>query len=300
MQKSRLAFGLVIAAVWCALPGKVFSQDVTEPSAGLHVPEQSTRASDNYGLAYAARPLTMPKGMIRGTFDVSGFRLSLFGGSEMFWSLNFGVAIAPVKHLEIGFSRYRMGSFPGINSLDLLGLGGQGLISVFVAPETEFGDIPFYLRYQVTEGVADLALEFRVRIPTFSEVGIAFGVPVRFHAGDRVAIDTGFDLTYDDPRDADLLSIGFPLDLVLNASSNVFFKIQSGVSLPDIGTSPTIAGFPLGFVLGGSVAAGSTMLDPFVAFRFPIFGAVGAGESELTSDIWTITFGINIYSPVLF
>lgn len=300
MQKSTLALGLSIAALWCALPGKVFSQDVTYASPGVLVPEQSTRASDTYGLAYAARPLTMPKGMIRGTFDASGLRLSLFGVSQMVWSLNFGVAIAPVKHLEIGFSRYRMGSFPGINALDLLGLGGQGLISVFVAPETEFGDIPFYVRYQVTEGVADLALEFRVRIPTLSEVGIAFGVPVRFHAGDRVAIDTGFDLTYDDPRGADLLSIGFPLDVVFNPSSQVFFKIQSGASLLDVGRAPTVAGFPLGFVLGGSVAAGSTMLDPFVAFRFPIFGAVGGGESELISEIWTITFGINVYSPVLF
>lgn len=292
--------GFMVAAMCCVFPGKALSQDGTEPSSVSTELEPSKGASDNYGLAYAARSLTMPKGMIRGTFDVSGLRLPAFVGSEIFWTLNFGIAIAPVNNLEIGFSRYRMGSFPGINSLDLLGLGGQGLISVFVSPETDFGDIPFYLRYQATEGVADVAVEFRLRIPTFSELGIAFGVPLRLHAGDSVAIDTGFDLTYDDPGGVDLVSIGFPLDLVVNPTSNLFFKIQSGVSLPDLTEAPTIAAFPLGFTLGGSAAAGPAMLDAFVAFRFPIFGAVGDGQSELTSDIWTITIGINVYSPVLF
>lgn len=290
----------MVATLCCSLPSTVLGQDTTEPSAEVTQLEPSKRASDNYDLRYAARPLTMPKGMVRGTFDVSGFRLTVFGASETFWTLNFGVAIAPVKHLEIGFSRYRMGGFPGINTIDLLGLGGQGLISAFVAPEGEFGDIPFYIRYQATEGVADLAFEFRLRIPTFSELGIAFGVPLRLHAGNWVAIDTGFDLTYDDPDEARLLSIGFPLDVVLNPSRNVFFKVQSGASLPDITTAPVVAGFPLGFVLGGSAPAGSTMLDAFLAFRFPIFGTVGGGGGEVTTDIWTITVGINVYSPVLF
>lgn len=292
--------GFMVAAMCSAFPGKALSQGATELSSVSTEPEQSKRASDNYGLTYAARSLTMPKGMIRGTFDVSGLRLPVFAGSETIWTLNFGVAIAPVRNLEIGFSRYRMGSFPGVNSLDLLGLGGQGLISVFVSPETDFGDIPFYLRYQATEGVADFALEFRVRLPTFSEVGIAVGLPLRLHAGDSVAIDTGFDLTYDDPGGAGLLSIGFPLDLVVNPTSNVFFKIQSGVSLPAVDEEPTIAAFPLGFTVGGTAAAGSAMLDAFAMFRFPIFGAVGEGQRELTTDIWTITIGINVYSPVLF
>ena len=193
------------------------ARNSVEPSSRTAAIQQSNRASDNYALGYAARPLTMPKGMVRATSDVSGFRFVFFA-SETFWTLNFGVAIAPVRHLEIGFSRYRMGAFPGINSIDLIGLRGQGLISAFVSPEGEFGEIPFYVRYQATEGVADLAFEFRLRIPIFSELGIAFGVPVRVHAGDCVAFDSGFDLAYDDPSDLRLLSIGFPLDVVVNPS----------------------------------------------------------------------------------
>lgn len=300
MNRSVWACSFVVLVACANVPGKALSQESIEPSPPSTDLEQSKAASDTYGLAYAARSLVMPKGMIRGTFDVSGLRLQFFGASEIFWTLNFGVAITPVENLELGFSRYRMGSFPGINSLDLLGLGGQGLISVFVSPETDFGDIPFYLRYQATEGVADVAVEFRLRIPTFSELGIGFGVPLRIHAGDSVAIDTGFDLTFDDPGGVDLLSIGFPLDLVFNPSSNLFFKIQSGVSLPDLTEDPTIAAFPLGFTVGGSAPLGQAMLDAFLTFRFPIFGAVGGGESDLTTEIWTITIGINVYSPVLF
>ena len=113
---SKLACGLVVATVCCALPGKVLAQNTAGLSAESTEVQQSKRASDNYDLRYAARPLTMPKGMIRGTFDVSGLRLTLLGVSQMSWTLNFGVAIAPVKHLEIGFSRYRMGSLASIRS----------------------------------------------------------------------------------------------------------------------------------------------------------------------------------------
>jgi hypothetical protein len=193
-----------------------------------------------------------------------------------------------------------MGSFPGINFIDLINVGGSGLISVFVSPESDFGDIPFYLRYQAASGTVDVALDFRLRIPTLSEFGLAFGVPVRIHAGDSVAIDTGVDITFDDPGDFDILSVGVPLQIVGNLSDNVFLEVQTGVSLPDVTTDPVVTVLPLGFTLGGSVAAGPAMLDAFLNFRLPLFAAFASGESEITTEIWTITFGINVYSPVLF
>jgi hypothetical protein len=268
-------------------------------AASVEVPSED--AADNYGLAYARRQLTMPRGMVRGTFDVSTFHLDLgFFGSENFVSLNFGVAISPVDDLELGFSRYRMGSFPGINFVELVNLGGSGLISAFVSPEGDFGDIPFYLRYQPVSGTVDVGLEFRLRIPTLSEFGLAFGLPVRIHAGDSVAIDTGFDLTVDDPGDLNILSVGVPFQIVGNLSDNFFLELQTGVSLPDVTTDPIVTVLPFGFALGGSVDAGPVMLDVFFNFRFPAFAAFASGESEITTEIWTITVGINVYSPVLF
>lgn len=281
-------------------PGFAFAdEEVGEAPPSVEAPSKD--AADTYGLAYAGRELTMPRGMVRGTFDVSVFHIDFpFVGGENVVSLNFGAAISPADDLEIGFSRYRMGSFPGINFVDLVNLGGSGLISVFVSPEGDFGDIPFYIRYQAVSGTADVALEFRLRIPTLSELGLAFGVPVRIHAGDSVAIDTGVDLTFDDPGGLDILSVGVPFQIVGNLSDNVFLELQTGVSLPDVTTGPVVTVLPLGFTVGGSIAAGPVMLDPFVNFRLPLFAAFGSGESEITTEIWTITVGINIYSPVLF
>jgi len=298
----------------CVIPSLVFAEEEageTPPSLvadeapppaveAASVEATSKDAADNYGLAYAGRELTMPRGMVRGTFDVSTLHLGLGLFSQNFVSLNFGAAISPVDDPELGFSRYRMGSYPGINFIDLVNLGGSGLISAFVSPEGDFGDIPFYVRYQPMSGTADVALEFRLRIPTLSEFGLAFGVPVRIHAGDSVAIDTGFDLTLDDPGGVNILSVGVPFQIVGNVSDNFFLELQTGVSLPDITTDPVVTVLPLGFTLGGSVDAGPVMLDAFFNFRFPTFAAFASGNSEITTEIWTITIGINVYSPVLF
>lgn len=309
MTKWMTPLFVATIAVGFAIPGFAFAEEevgetapplVANEAPPLPVEAPSKDAADNYGLAYAGRELTMPRGMVRGTFDVNTWHIDIFGSSENFVSLNFGAAISPVDNLEIGFSRYRMGSFPGINFIDLVNLGASGLISGIVSPEGDFGDIPFYLRYQAVSGTADVALEFRLRIPTLSEFGLAFGVPVRIHAGDSVAIDTGVDITFDDPGDLDILSVGVPLQVVGNLSDNVFLELQTGVSLPDITTDPVVTVLPLGFTVGGSVDAGPVMLDAFLNFRFPLFAAFSSGESEVTTEIWTITVGINVYSPVLF
>lgn len=263
------------------------------------VSHESNAAADNYPLAYAARPLTMPGGMLRATFDINVLRIA--SGVDAIASLNWGVAIAPVDNLEIGFSRYRTGSFPGLNSIDLLGLGAQGLITAVVSPQGDFGDIPFYLRYQLVSSVVDLALEFRVRFPTLTFWGLAWAIPLRIHAGQAVAIDTGVDLALDEPAgEFNTFSIGVPFDITGNVTENVFIKVQSGVSLPDITTDPTITVVPLGFGFGGSTEVGKTILDFFANFRFPIFAQFGGGQSNIATETWSLIFGLNIQTPVLF
>jgi hypothetical protein len=48
------------------------------------------------------------------------------------------------------------------------------------------------------------------------------------------------------------------------------------------------------------------MSDVFAAFSWPVLGSVVPGfgfferSSETTTDFWTITLGVNFYSPVLF
>lgn len=290
----RFAFAFAFALMWTSTA--VAEDDPLESGPG-----ESKAASANYPLAYAARPLTMPRGMVRVTFDINALRLGVGGfGSQAVVSLNWGVAVSPVDNLELGFSRYRTGSFPGINSIDFLGLGASGLITAVVSPQGDFGDIPFYARYQVASGVADFALEFRVRFPTLSEWGLAWGLPLRIHAGDPVAIDTGVDLALDDPGNQNIFGVGIPFDITANLNENVFLKVQTGATLPDITASPTITVVPLGFGLGGSVAPGPVILDFFANFRFPVFAAFGQGQSEVTTGVWNLIFALNIYTPVLF
>ena len=96
---------------------------------------------------------------MRGTFDtVVGrrpaepdvLRNPLFPSGTVS-SMNFGVAISLAQDFEIGFSRYRMGSFPTISLLPALGFGSEGLITFSMSPEVKFGDIPFYGRFQALD-----------------------------------------------------------------------------------------------------------------------------------------------------
>jgi len=86
--------------------------------------ETRTSPEDAYGMRYARRKLVMPKGMMRGTFDLVIGRVS----DEDTTTLNFGAAVSPAKYVEVGFSRYRMGSYP--NPEVLRSLGGDGLIPI--------------------------------------------------------------------------------------------------------------------------------------------------------------------------
>lgn len=42
------------------------------------------------------------------------------------------------------------------------------------------------------------------------------------------------------------------------------------------------------------------MLDVFLNFRFPLFAAFGQGQSEITTEFWTLIVGLTFYTPVLF
>ena len=290
---TRVLLGVLAAGVLLCAPMVSAAQDT----------EVDDSAAEAYGLAYAGRGLVMPKGMVRGTFDLTLGKL--FEGSDTISTMNFGAAIAVVENLELGFSRYRMGSFPDLNTFfPGLGFGGEGLVAFFMSPDTSFGDIPFYARYRLIDGdVVELAVDFGVLFPTETEWGILAGVPVRFHAGDQVAIDTGAQLWVNDAGGFNILSFGIPLSIVGNLTKHGFVKINTGVVILDLShelVDKPLYTIPFGFGGGFNFEAGSTMLDLFAAFRWPALGAFSDGTSESNGDYWTLTFGLNIYSPVLF
>jgi hypothetical protein len=278
-----------------------------------------TSPKDAYGIRYARRKLAMPKGMMRGTFDLVTGRIEDEGTT----TINFGAAVAPARYVEVGFSRYRMGSYP---NPDLQrAFGGDGLIPIVAqgrdlipagSPhDRTFGDMLAYLRVEPpTEpasdryGVApatsvlDIAFDFGLLIPTASELGLLFGIPIRLHGGDIFAFDLGVTVSMDNIGGAGghFTSITMPWNLVFSATDFLFVKLNSGLTAVDVSESGGNAfkAFPLGLGIGGTVAGKRIMSDIFAAFSWPILGTVDPGGTN--TDVWTITVGTNLYSPVLF
>jgi hypothetical protein len=266
------------------------------------------KASESYGVRYANRSLTMPRGMMRGTFDtVVGLK-----ASETLSSMSFGAAISLARGFEVGFSHYRMASFPAISILPSSGFGGEGLIAFSMSPDAQFGDIPFYARFEALDGdVVKLGFDAVFRIPVQTNFGFLGGIPLRFVIDQRFAIDTGLNFTVDDnPQGPAIWSLELPVKLVANATDRLFFEALSGMTFFDLSqtmrtaTSGLIEGpfyfIPLGLQVGHTVEARATMMDVFANFRFPTFYGFTGQASSLTTDTWQVTIGLNIYSPVLF
>ncbi|TFH31767.1 MAG: hypothetical protein E4H00_02850, partial [Myxococcales bacterium] len=198
-------------------------------------------ASELYDPRYANRNLTMPRGMMRGTFDtVVGRRTDdgqPFGPTGTISTMNFGVGITVAKDFEIGFSRYRMGSFPGVSVFPDFGFGGEGLITFSMSPEVKFGDIPFYGRFEAFESEhVKLAIDAVFRIPIATEFGFLGGIPLRFIANDQFAFDTGMQFVVDNnPQGPSIWSLNIPFNFVANATDRFFVTLHSGMNMFDLG-----------------------------------------------------------------
>ena len=289
--------------------------DWVEETEAPPVGDWKPRASESYDIRYANRDLVVPRGMMRGTFDTVVGRRSdspLFGASGTISTMNFGVAISLAKDFEIGFSRYRMGSFPGISLFPTFGFGGEGLITFSMSPEAKFGDIPFYGRFQVLDReVVKMAFDAVFRIPSRTTFGFLGGVPLRFIIQEQFAFDTGFEFVVDDnPQGPSVWSLNLPFKFVANATDQFFVELMSGMNFFDLSqtirtaTSGLIQGpfyfFPLGLGAGYTVEAGTAMMDVFVNFRFPTLYGFTTRGSNVNEETWQVTIGLNIHSPVLF
>ena len=276
-----------------------------------------TSPEDAYGIRYARRRLVMPRGMMRGSFDlVLG---SLRGDATA--TMNFGAAISPAKYLEVGFSRYRMGSYP---NPDLVRApGGDGLIPIilnggdaFLADSGQgrgFGNMLAYLRVEAptdrasgtygqapSSSIADIAFDFGIVLPTASNLGVFFGIPIRAHGGDVFAFDLGFQVNVDNIGEGtdQFTSITLPWNLVFSVTDFLFLKVNSGFDAIDVSSGRALKTFPFGFGMGGTVSSPRIMADIFAAFSWPALGTIDLVGSN--PDIWTFTIGTNLYSPVLF
>ena len=294
--------------------------DWVEESEPPQIGDMRRRASEYYDLRYANRDLTLPRGMIRGTFDtVAGRRIEEaqgleepFGPTGTISTMNFGVAISVAEDFEIGFSRYRMGSYPGISVFPGFGFGGEGLITFSMSPEVKFGDIPLYGRFQALDrDKVKMAFDAVFRIPSRTTFGFILGVPLRFIIQERFTFDTGVEMVVDDnPQGPSVWSLNLPFKFVANATDQLFVEVGSGMNLFDLGqtirtaTSGLIQGpfyfIPLSARIGYTVEAKATMMDVFLGFRFPTLYGFTTRANQVNAETWQVTVGFNVYSPVLF
>lgn len=258
-------------------------------------------ASEVYDIRFSNRSLTLPRGMIRGTYDtVAGRRL---GTADAVSAMSLGFAISLAQDFEIGFSRYRMGSFPDSSALPSFGFGGEGLIAFSLSPDVKFGDIPLYARFQALDRKAvKLALDAVFRIPSQTNFGFLGGIPIRVIVQERFSFDFGvqFDVV-DNPQGPVLWGMNLPFAFNANATDGLFFQLLSGINLFDLGqtlrtaTSGLVQGpfyfIPLGVTAGYAFEGGSTMMDAFVSFRFPALYGFTARDSNVNSETWQFIIG---------
>ena len=290
---------------------------VEETSRGEAVSETAAPGWP-YPKALASRPLTMHKYMIRGTFRV-GVKRAVIDlstgerGSRPLVSIDLGGAFSPLVNLEVGVSNYRLGSSGPTT--------GQGLFPIIVSPAGSFGDIPLYVRYSfMRKDYVEMAADFVLHIPTFSNLGVTFGLPTRIRVRDTVTIDTGAEFLI--LTDGAGLNIELPFKFTYNPKPRGFIFGDSGFSFQNLARNvtgvsykDTNLAFPgarnqvfIPLAVGGGythVVKDLVIIDAFARFGWNPFIYINPPSGTDTgivpaADSWTLSLGIIIHtSPIL-
>ena len=269
-----------------------------------------------YPKAYASRPLTMNKYMIRGTFSVDTKRAILdrttgAQSSTPLVSIDLGVAFSIFDNLEVGVSNYRLGSTPGNTA--------QGIFPIVVSPIGSFGDMPLYVRYSfLRKDYVEMASDFVLLIPSWTNLSATFGLPVRIRARRPLTIDTGTEFVI--LSNGAGLSIELPVKATFNITPAGFIFGDSGFSFQNLARNITGGSYldtslafpvarnqvfvPLG--IGGGythVVKDMVMIDVFARFGWNPFVYLNppTGVNVVpAADSWVLSVGVLIHtSPVL-
>ena len=269
-----------------------------------------------YPKAYASRPLTMNKFMIRGTMlvDVKRAIPNNTSGNATgppLVSIDLGAAFAVSDKLEVGVSNYRLGSTPPNT--------GQGMFPIVVAPRGTFGDMPLYVRYSfLQKRYFEMAFDFVLLLPTWTNMSVTAGLPMRLRVRDVLTVDTGTELVL--LTNGAGLNAEVPLKATYNITPAGFIFADSGFSFQNIARNLTGGSYrdsslafpvarnqifvPLG--VGGGythVVRKIVMIDVFARFGWNPFVYVNPPSGTNTvpvADGWVLTVGAIIQtSPIL-
>ena len=272
----------------------------------------------HYPKAYASRPLAMNKYMIRGTFSVDIKRAVLdpdtgARANRPLVSLDFGAAFSPLENLEVGISNYRLGSSGPVT--------GQAMFPIVVAPRGSFGDMPVYVRYSfMRKDYVEMAADFVLSIPSWTNLSATFGLPVRVRVRDTVSIDTGTEFVV--LSNGAGLNVEVPFKFTYSPKPAGFIFADSGFSFQNLARNVTGGSyydsnlaFPVArnqvfvpLAVGGGythVLKDIVMLDVFARFGWNPFVYINPPSGTNVNvvpvrDSWVLSVGVLIHtSPIL-
>jgi len=288
---------------------------IEETSVGEAIAETAAPGW-TYPKAYASRPLTMNKFMIRATFAVDTKRANInrsTGAQEAspLVSIDLGAAFSIFDNLEVGVSNYRLGSSPAN--------AGQGMFPIVVSPIGSFGDMPLYVRYSfMRKDYVEMAADFVLLVPSWTNLAATFGLPVRIRARGPVTVDTGTEFVI--LSNGAGLNIELPVKATYNITPAGFIFGDSGFSFQNVARNLTGGSYfdtslafpvarnqvfmPLG--IGGGythVIKNIVMIDVFARFGWNPFAYLNppTGVNAIpAADSWVLSVGAIIHtSPVI-
>jgi hypothetical protein len=123
------------------------------------------------------------------------------------------------------------------------------------------------LRGALLRGPVELGLEGRFIVPVEgnSQPAVEFGMPLAFHAGDQVRIDTGVwvPIVFGDGTP---VGVSVPFDLWFQVTPRLWLGPMAGIEIVPYANGPTVTEVSMGFGLGYQI---TRYLDFKTMFLFP-------------------------------
>lgn len=231
---------------------------------------EDVHAQSDVAPAFARRTMTLPKATLRldngaywpippGLVETSFVRTP--NGRDTSTTLNFGIGIGITNDLELGFQFVRWD----------------------VDPRSDFHDPSAYVIYRFLRKDVELGVFGELTLPLETREQVTAGMPVAFHFGDVVRLDTGPFIVkrFRSRDDPDLIA---PFELPISVSDRVYLGPEAGFYLPRFGQSDFFAGFFAGYTLRSH---GSALGDLGGRFRVP--------STRVGTDVFQLLFEMRFY-----
>ncbi|HMA96553.1 MAG TPA: hypothetical protein VKP30_27900 [Polyangiaceae bacterium] len=211
------------------------------------------------------RPISLPRHDWAFDFGMGIGHLNA-PGSPTGVGLNLEAAVGATRRFELGIrTGIRLGDDGRITKADEYGRLFDR--QTFGTNYDHVANPEFRMRIALATGdIAELALEARAFIPIedHSRFGGMFGVPLYFHLGHRVRLDTGgfFPVVFTDPK---LWAISVPLDIWIQVTSSLWLGPMTGFRTTrwgDAERSDWSLGFGLGYQITHALDFKTMLLMP--------------------------------------